>query len=79
MGYYLNLVLINNENNFERIEELYHSIAYADYESLKRKSSGKLYNSVSIKYFPVPEKSSICISDEGNIIKNQLQKSFPVN
>lgn len=76
MGYYLNLVLINNENNFERIEEIYHSIAYADYESLKRKSSGKLYNSVSIKYFPVPEKSSICISDEGNIIKESIAEEL---
>ena len=67
MGYFLNSILIKNESNFEKIEQLYHSMVYADYESLKRKKSGKIYDTVSIKYFPLAQNSAFCIYDENNV------------
>ena len=32
------------ETDFEKVEKLYHDQCYGDYESLKRKNSGKLYD-----------------------------------
>ena len=67
MGYFLNSILIKNESNFEKIEQLYHSMVYADYESLKRKKSGKIYDTVGIKYFPLTQNSAFGIYDENNV------------
>ena len=67
MGYFLNSILVKNETDFEKIEQLYHSMVYTDYESSKRKTRGKIYDTVSIKYFPITQSSSICIYDENNI------------
>ena len=67
MGYFLNSTCIKNENDFDKIERLYHETAYQDYGKLKRKKSGKLYSTVSVKYFPLPQDSCFCIYDEGNV------------
>ncbi len=70
MGYFLNSILVkndgSNDGSFEKIERLYHSLSYKDYEPLKRKKSGKVYDTVSVKYFPLEKNSSFCIYDENN-------------
>lgn len=64
VGYFLNSVIVKSENDFEKMESLYHRMAYEGYESLKRKKSGKIYDTVAVKYFP--NESDFCIYDESN-------------
>ncbi|MCR5613293.1 hypothetical protein [Treponema sp.] len=67
MGYYLNSILIKNESNFEKIEQLYHTMAYPEYEAIKRKKSGEIYTTINIKYFSLPKDSCFCIYDSENV------------
>ena len=66
MGYFLNSICIKQETDFEKVEKLYHEQCYGDYESLKRKSSDKLYDTVKVKYFPLSKDCCFCIFDEDN-------------
>ena len=67
MGYFLNSIFIKQETDFEKVEKLYHELCYSDYESLKRKKPDKLYDSVSVKYFPLKKESAFCVFDKDNV------------
>ena len=67
MGYFLNSIYIKQETDFEKVEKLYHELCYSDYESIKRKKSDKIYDSVSIKYFPLKKEAAFCIFDKDNV------------
>ena len=67
MGYFLNSIYIKQETDFEKVEKLYHELCYSDYESIKRKKSDKIYDSVSVKYFPLKKEAAFCIFDKDNV------------
>ncbi len=78
MGYFLNSICIKQETDFEKVEKLYHEQCYGDYESLKRKNSGKLYDTVKVKYFPLPKDCCFCIFDEDNADISENAKKLSI-
>ena len=78
MGYFLNSICIKQETDFEKVEKLYHEQCYGDYESLKRKNSGKLYDTVKVKYFLLPKDCCFCIFDEDNADISENAKKLSI-
>lgn len=78
MGYFLNSICIKQETDFEKVEKLYHEQCYGNYESLKRKNSGKLYDTVKVKYFPLPKDCCFCIFDEDNTDISENAKKLSI-
>lgn len=76
MGYFLNSIYIRNENDFEKVENLYHESFYSEYERTKPKDSNKLFETTKIKFFPLKENLGFCIFDEDNIAIEEAAKEL---